>query len=152
MKIIRQISIFSLIIILFACSEETPAPTKTELLSRKWTTDKVSGVVSGLTLSVYDKATNTKLLDFSGFYLTFTKDGNVTLQNITGQPIQGKWVFEQNESVVNINKSEYVLTIQELTDAKLTFKMPFTITTDDFKSFGIAKGAKVDATFVMIGQ
>lgn len=152
MKILRQISIFSLFVILISCSKEAPPPTKTELLSRKWIADKVTGVVSGLTLSVYDKATNTKLIDFSGFYLTFTSNGNVTLQNVTGQPLQGKWVFEQNESVVNINNSEFVLTIQELTDAKLSFKMPYAITTDDFKSFGIAKGTKVDATFVMIAQ
>jgi hypothetical protein len=152
MKILRQISIFSLFVVLFSCSTETPAPTKTELLSRKWVADKVNAVVSGLTLAVYDKVTNTKLIDFSGFYLTFMSDGKVILQNVTGQPIQGKWVFEQNEGVVNINGSEFVLTIQELTDTKMTFKMPYAITTDDFKSFGISKGSKIEATFVMSAQ
>lgn len=150
MKTILKLSIVALFFTLLACSKEDPAPTKTEIISKKWNTESVSAVVSGLQLNAYTKGSSNNLINFSNFTATLSTDGNITMVNPTnGQPISGKWVFEQNETVVNVSNGLFILTIQELTQTKLVFKMPYEIPTDDYKSFGLSKGMKIEATFTM---
>ncbi|MFN3851416.1 MAG: hypothetical protein ACK4NY_18410 [Spirosomataceae bacterium] len=150
MKTILKLSIVAVFFSLLACTKEDPAPTKTQLISRKWNTESVTAVVSGLQLNAYTKGSSNNLINFSNFTATLSADGSISMVNPTnGQPINGKWVFEQNETVVNVSNGLFILTIQELTQNKMVFKMPYEIPTDDYKAFGLSKGMKIEATFTM---
>ncbi|MCU0324131.1 MAG: hypothetical protein MUF45_02620 [Spirosomaceae bacterium] len=150
MKTILKISFVAVFFLLIACSKEDPAPTKTQLISRKWNTESVTAVVSGLQLNAYTKGGSNNLINFSNFTATLSTDGSISMVNPTnGQLINGKWVFEQNETVVNVSNGLFILTIQELTQNKMIFKMPYEIPTDDYKAFGLSKGMKIEATFTM---
>lgn len=128
MKHLKALSVLFLLIFVFASCKKDDATTpttasKTDLISKTWQVQKLSGKASGFDLTLYEKGKTDNAMDMSKFRLAFAKDGKCVMTDPDGIPATTSWKFTENETkiVIGTGTDQVTFTLTKLETGNFDF-------------------------------
>jgi hypothetical protein len=119
MKNIQWILFVFLLVFVAGCGKKSETtPSKTELISKNWKMQKVSGETGGASIVIYERGKTGNMENFDSFSLYFVNNGTFTGKDETGEMLAGTWKFSENDTKLTIkwpgDDSEVVFSVQNL--------------------------------------
>ena len=101
--------------------EPNPNLSKTDLVSRTWVCEVAEANTGNGKQVIYRKGLSGNLLELKGSFVTFFNNGNYEGVDFYSVPQKGKWKFNTNETVAELDAWEYNFDIIKLTEKNLDF-------------------------------